>query len=619
MLYELIIYFTVIILFQLTGGLYDKFFLKSIISKYDFSIVEKSTIKLLLGVFLFICIYASIKSKFTSLYFIFFVVLILAPFLFKDRLNNVNKSVNLSNDELEIKHFILIPIALCFFIYHQFLFVYTNTTPFYDFLFLSKISSGLFDNGIESFYSATSAYYGVNVNPHLYHYFDLWFTGIISGLLNYSEFKVLIFICFPFFHLIVFLLLYVIFQHLFRSFYLSFLLAFGVIFGSKVFILQQGSFFELVETYRGLPYSLFYKLLMIYIMVLAAYFFYLKKLIIPAVISICALMVIYPTTIPAFFSLAFFSLVYSFYKSKKISYFFVAILSVIIYIIIFQKIANYDKITNLTFHLYSIKQYCILFIETVIKITIEHYLTILLFLFVLIKYFRLLIKNRIITYSIICLLGSILYVYYNPPGIRDLNQIISNLSPVLMLILTIELIRYIKSNIILKSILLITNLIGCYNIYFNFSTPNKKLIGQEIKHSEKFSMKLFAFAGKHAEENFCSLSSYQPFDYYYHTNMKFNYLLKLKDFKTPLEINVLFDDQDDIRKYKKMNKYYPPNSFFSKYPNSTNNIYDYLKLNHIKYVLVEKTEKENVNQFLINHCALVFEDGNTHDALYKLN
>ena len=619
MLYELIIYFSALFIVHLFGSVYDKFFLKSIVSKFDFNVVERFIIKLIVGLFLSISLFATFKSMFTSLYFIFFVILILAPLIFKKKIQSFNKVENLNVDKIKLKHLVFIPIALFFFFYHQLLFVYSNSTPFYDFLFLSKIASGLFDNGIESFYSATSAYYGVNVNPHLYHYFDLWFTGIISGVLNYSEFDVLLFICFPFFHLIVFLLLYVIFEHLFKSFYLSFLLAFGVLFGSKVFILQQGSFFELVETYRGLPYSLFYKLLMIYIVVLAAYFFYLKKLKIPAVISICALMVIYPTTIPAFFTLAFFSLVYSFYKSKKISYFFVAILSVIIYIIIFQKIVNYDKITNLTFHLYSIKQYCILFIETVIKITIEHYLTILLFLFVSIKYFRLLIKNRIITYSIICLLGSILYVYFNPPGIRDLNQIISNLSPVLMLILTIELIRYIKSNIILKSVILIAFFIGCYNIYFNFSTPNNKLIGKEIKHSEKFTKSVNAFVVKHANENFCSFSSVQPYDYYYHTDMKFNYLLKLKDLKTPLEIKILFEDKNSIEKYKIQNKYYPPNSYFSSRKNTGLIIYQYLKKNNFKYLLVENFKNNKIGNFIKDHCTLILQDEITSDAVYSLN
>ena len=438
-------------------------------------------------------------------------------------------------------------------------------------------------------------------------------------MFNYSEYNVLLYITFPFFHVLVFFTLYIIFKHSFKSFSLSLLLSFGFLFGSKFFLTQQGAFIELIETYRGLPYSLFYKLLMIYLLVLLAYYFYLKRFLILTTISICSLLIIYPTTIPSFFFLAIIIFAYELIKTKKVSYFSISIFSVIIYIVLFQKLLGFEKMADLTFYKYSIKQYVVLFIESIIKIFIEHYLTILLMLIVTFKYFRLMIRNRIIIYVVISMIGSILYVYYNPPGIINLNQIISNISPVLLLVLSIELIRFFKTSLFLKSIIALTLVVGCYNVYFNFSSPNIKLLGKENYQSIDFTKKVEAFVVENKKANFCSISTFQPFDYYYHTSMKFNYILKLKEIKTPLEIKILFDGSKSIYDYRALNKYYPPNLYFSQKNNSDSDIYNYLKMNRFNYLLVESSSNNRVKDFLLNYCKLIIKDKNTKDALYSIN
>lgn len=617
MLYELFIFIVTFFAFFAIGELYDRFFLKSVILKYDFSITEQLFFKVLVGVFVSVSTIACLKSNFTSLYLVFFLFFVLAPFLFFKKIHN--QSLIQKKNKLKVNHLILGLVVLTFFFYHQFLFVYNHQIPFYDFLFLSKISSGLIANGTESFYSATSGYYGVDLSPHLYHYFDLWFTGIISEVFNYSEYNVLLYITFPFFHVLVFFALYIIFKHSFKSFSLSLLLSFGFLFGSKFFLTQQGGFIELIETYRGLPYSLFYKLLMIYLLVLLAYYFYLKRIFLFTTISICSLLIIYPTTIPAFFFLAIMIFVYELIKTKKVSYFSISIFTVIIYMVLFQKLLGFDKMADLTFYKYSIKQYAVLFIESLIKIFIEHYLTLLLILIVTIKYFRLMIRNRIIIYVVISIIGSILYVYFNPPGIRDLNQIISNVSPVLLLVLSIELIRFFKISTFLKSIIALTLVIGCYNVYLNFSSPNIKLLGKENHQSIVFTSNVEKFVIANKDANFCSISTFQPFDYYYHTSMKFNYILKLKEIKTPLEIKILFDGSKRIYDYGVLNKYYPPNLYFHQKNNSNSDIYNYLKMNRFNYLLVENSSNNRTKDFLIDYCKLILKDENTNDALYSIN
>jgi len=616
MLFEFLIYLIVLIFSFSIGRFYNRIILKQRIAAYNFSSIEQVVINILVGVFLMVVITANIASGFTTTYFLFFLGILSPLYLLRGK-----QKLQIQNEfKFQKQHLLLLGSIPLFFLYHQLLFNrFLEATPFYDFLFLSKISSGLLVNGTESFYAASSAFYNTPIQPHLYHYFELWLTGLISKTFNYSEYQVLLYVTFPLLHLITFSLISIILESFFKKFFLAFCLAIGVLFGMKFYINSGGAFFELIETYRGLPYSLFYKLLSIYIFALLTYFFYIKKMFWMSSISVGALLIIYPTTVPSVFFLSLILFIYNYYKTRKISQFSIVIFSVIFYLVSFQKIMHFDTIANFSFHLYTVKQYVILFIESIIKIFLEHYLVIGLIFFLVFKNVRLLFNNKILLVVFLTLFGSIAYVYFNPPGIRDLNQVISNISPILLLILTIELIHYITNVKWLNFIVLITLIGSTYNVYINFYFPNIKLKGKEILHSNDFVLKIKEVTLKNSKDKFCSLSLLQPYEYYYHTSMKFNYLLKLKDVKTPLEIKVLFDTPKEIAKYKKMNKYYPPNNFFSKYSNSIININKYLKINDIKYVLFEKTNEKKAQEFLNKYCTLMFEDSNTQDALYKIN
>lgn len=616
MLFEFLIFLIVLIFSFAIGRFYNQIILKQRIAAYNFSSIEQVVMNILIGVFLIVVVTANIASGFTTTYLLFFLVLLSPLYLLRGK-----QTLQLQDEfKFQKRHLLLLAVIPLFFLYHQLLFNrFLESTPFYDFLFLSKISSGLLVNGRESFYAASSAFYNTPIQPHLYHYFELWLTGLISKSFNYSEYQVLLYVTFPLLHLIAFSLIFIILETFFKKFFLSFCMAIGVLFGMKFFLNSSGAFFELIETYRGLPYSLFYKLLSIYIFALLSYFFYIKKMFWMSSISVGSLLIIYPTTVPSVFFLALILFVYNFHKTRKISHFSIVIFSVIFYLVFFQKIMRFDTIANFSFHPYTVKQYVILFIESIVKIFLEYYLVIGLLFILAFKNVSLFFNNKIVLIVFLTLFGSIAYVYFNPPGIRDLNQVISNISPILLLILTIELIQYITNVKLLNSILIITLIVSSYNVYLNFYYPNIKLKGKEILHSNDFVLKIKEVTLKNSKDKFCSLSLLQPYEYYYHTSMKFNYLLKLKDVKTPLEIKVLFDAPKEIAEYKKMNKYYPPNNFFSKYSNTTINIYKYLKINDIKYVLFEKTNKKRAQEFLNKYCTLMLEDRNTQDALYKIN
>jgi len=622
MIFELIIFLVSFFLIFLLGFSYDKFFIKSYFSTNEFTIVEKLTIKSILGLLFLITTVATFYSNFTSLYLLLFVGFVIFPIYYNTKKKveiNIKKVDNTEQFSLIYLCVFLIPVLL--FIYHQFLYHFSFSTPFYDFLFLSKISSGLINNGVESFYSSTSEYYGMAVKPHLYHYFDLWFTGFFSKLFNYSEFKILLFVCFPLFHSLIFLLLFITCNRIIKKNYLSFLLAIGLLFGSIIIINKEGAFFQLIETYRGLPYSLFFKLTIIYILLIASYYFYLINKNKVSILIICILLIIYPTTIPAFFALSIVVLMFNLFKFKKISFFAVSILVTISYIIIFQKLVNFEKITGVTFHLYTIKQYLILYTESFIKIFIEHYLVLLLLIYNVFISPKKILRNNIIVYVFVCLFGAVSYVYFNPPGIRDLNQVITNISPVLLLILMLELIRKVHSKKIMNVIVSVSLIIGFYNIYLNYTKPNVKLIGKETKHSIKFRSAIENFVLKN-NGNYCSISTIQPSDYYYHTSMKFNYLLKLKEFKTPMEIKILFDEKDRLISYSNKNINYPPNQNFQNISNSVESIYNYLKKNNFKYVFLERTaclNNDKLIDFLNKKCSKIIEDENTMDAIFQLN
>lgn len=616
MLFEFLIFLIVLIFSFSIGRFYNRIILKQRIAAYNFSSIEQVVINILVGVFLMVVVTANIASGFTTTYLLFFLVLLSPLYLLKGK-----QKLQIQDEfKFQKQHLLLLALIPLFFLYHQLLFNrFLESTPFYDFIFQSKISSAIILNGTESLFTATSENYGVSIQPHLYHYFELWFNGIISKTFNYSEYQVMLFVTLPIIHLLVFSIIFLIFISIFNSFYLSLSLAFGFIFGIKIFLKIEGSFYELIETYRGLPYAMYFKLSTIYLFILLAYFFYLKKIKWMVTLSICILLVVYPTTIPGILFLAIFIFGVELLKNKNVSHFSLAIFGVIFYLISFQKIMHFDTIASFSFYQYSIKQYVILFIESLIKIFVEHYLVVLLLIILLIKDIRQLFNSKLIVYVFVTLLGCIGYVYFNPPGIPDLNQIITNLAPVLLLVLAIELVQFFKDSKRVFYIVFLTFFIGCYNIYFNFENPNRLLLGKEIKHSESFVKSVTSHVFKNRYSNYASISSIQPNVYFYHSGMKFNYLLKLKDVKTPLEIKVLFDAPKEIAEYKKMNKYYPPNNFFSKYSNTTINIYKYLKNNHIKYVLFEKTNEKRAQEFLNKYCTLMLEDRNTQDALYKIN
>jgi len=615
MIVELLIYISTLILLYLVGRVYNRYILKNIFYKYDFNQFENVVLNLALGVFSVVISTAVLFSSFSSIYLILFIALFSPIFILR------NKEIGTLKDgeRLKIKHLCFFLIAVLFFIYHQALFASVTNIPFYDFLYLSKISSGIINNGVESAYSSNSGYYGVDLNPHLYHYFECWFTGVISKVSNYSEYKILLFVTFPIFHLLVYLVLFLIVKTIFKSFYLCVFLAFGFLFGIKIFLNFEGGFLELSKMYRGLPYSLLFKLVSIYLFMLLSYFFYLKKIYWLVIFSICSLLIIYPSTIPSLSFFAFVLFIYTYIKSKIISPFSVSVFFVIIYLLLYQKIMSFDKMAGLLFHHYTLKQYVVLFSESIIKVFIEHYMTVALILIVSIKYFKLLIKNNLIIYLIVTLIGSMIYVYFNPPGVRDINQIINNISPVILLILTIELFQYLRNKKLINFFVFFMMIVGCYNVYINLKHPYYKLKGKETNQTKAFILSLEEVVNKDRGAMFSSISVNQPYHYYYHSEMKFNYLLKSKDIITPLEISILFDDNESIIRYKERNKYYPPNAYFSAHNNSDVNIFNYLKSQNIKYLLVEKTNISRVIAFLQHYSTLVLEDGNSLDRLYKLN
>ena len=159
------------------------------------------------------------------------------------------------------------------------------------------------------------------------------------------------------------------------------------------------------------------------------------------------------------------------------------------------------------------------------------------------------------------------------------------------------------------------------NISKNFTNPNVKLLGKEIKHSKEFQKTIVNFIVKKNKSNFCSISKNQPLNDFYHTSMCFNYILREKKLKTPLEIKGLFDSNEYVKKYAIVNKNYPPNLYFSNRENSISSIYQYLKTNNFKYVLLERTACKNNNklkEFIRLKCIKIIEDRITNDAIYRL-
>ncbi len=424
MIFYFIIFIISISICYLLGSLYISIFFsneKNNLIKNDF---VKTSLSISMGVILLVTL-TSVIFTFCKTMYIFPLLVLLIP-IFK---RNKNLEVKVVNESLfKLKKLLLIfSIAIVVFSFYVLTFYNLQKRPFYDFMFLGKISSGLLKYHTENFYNSYGLFH-INSKQMLYHFFELWLNGLISLISKTSETKTLFFVTYPLLSFTTLISSIAIFSSFTSNKILAVFGGFGLLYGSKLFLPISGEFWDLVEVYRGAPVASGSKLLTIYFISFSAIILILNKMEKYGYVLFSFIPIFYPTTIPAFATIAIgliFFYFYKLYKNKLVNqnrlHYSWIILASIFFIIVFKNIFQFEETTKFELFVYPIKSYIVVFIETFFKIFIEHIvITIVLIYFLFRTKFSILFKPLVL-FCFLGLFGAYVFVQLQSKNVPDIN------------------------------------------------------------------------------------------------------------------------------------------------------------------------------------------------------
>jgi len=609
---EYLLYFSTFIILSnsvlLFGGVFNVLFLNRISFFTDKQNIFLQQ-NIITGFTLFLVLSSFLFSGTLSLFSI--PILLFISFNFNRfsqlRLKNINSKISF---RINVKSLFFWNLAGAFcFLFFVFVFRLDKNVPFFDFLYLSKLASGISESHYSNLFSIYEQW-SPTTQPMLYHYSDLWILASIIKLTTLSEVKLLIYVVYPFLTLIALSLIKGYLSLIFNKF--NYVIAFGILFGLKLFLPTKGEFMELSHMYRGIPYLPFFKLLPIYIYLVSFSLFYKLKQYKVAYFFLSFTVIAYPTTLPAlaFFSVSLITL-YTFkvLKNKHDLIGSFLVFSTIIGIVLFQKKFQYHSTTPIVFNFLSIKTYVVLLIETYFKIFIEHLLVFLLLLWCFIKN-----KNNMhkfldvrILLFIFSTLGSFVFVYTQKP-FSDNNQIISNISPVLILVLFLYLVEFLNktSIIVVFSMILLFSFI---NIFYVSTIENTKYVNPVNKFSLDWRNKSINILSETNQDTSKIVTiGNVPFGWYFNKDHCFHYLFMEKEIKPPLDITILF--KNNLKNYCSIyrNEAYTPFNYFHLKSINSEGIYKFLKVKKVRFLLVE--DIRSIPDFFIKNikCRLRYKD-----------
>lgn len=595
-MFDSVTYLLILILLSnsllLVGGILNIFFL----NKIPFNTIHQKFFlqKNILTSFIFLLstcsfLFSSALSLFSIplfLLFCFYFVILPKGTLKAIKLKRIDIKFDFHLYEVFLWNLICITCFLFFFL----IFRLDKNVPHFDFLYFAKLSRGISESSSSNLFSIYSHWFPTT-RPMLYHYSDLWILALISRFSNLSEVKLLIYVVYPFLTLIVLTIIKGYVSIFFNKY--TYIISFGILFGLKVYFPTKGDFIELSHMYRGIPFLPFFKLLPIYICLLSFGFFYRLKSFMLAYFFLAVVAIVYPTTIPAlaFFSLSVIILFFTRILKNKydlIGSFF--IFSTIVGVVLFQKIFQYYSTFPIQFQVLPIKTYIVLFFETYFKIFSEHFLIFILFIFFV--YFnrnniRNLFDIRVLLF-VFSTIGSFVFVY-TQKIFPDNNQIISNISPVLLIVLFLYLIEFFKRKIA-GCLFLISLLFSLVNISHILFIDSKKHINPENRFSQHWiDQSINILSQSNVDNTNIVTLGNEPFVWYFNRGHRFHYVYMYHDINPPLDITVLFNN--DLKLYSTIyrNDKYPPLKFFGLKSIEMKDIYSYLKMKNVRFLLVDNT------------------------------
>lgn len=602
----------------LLGNFFIVYFFNKEVSKLKQNDFVITSLSISIGLIILITLIAVIFTFLKTVY-LWSLLLLLIPLFKYKRLDKEVVIPKIGRKNLLITFI----IVLFIFVVHLITFYNSLKLPHYDFMFMGKISSGLLRYHTENLYAP----YGVfseNSNQFLYHYSELWLTGLICLITHLSETKVLMLVVYPLLSFATLMASIAIFSSFSSKKIIYILGGFGLVYGTKFFlpVTATGEFWELVEIFRGVPIPSSSKLWTIYFIAFTAMLLYVndqKKL---TFILFSFIPIFYPTTIPSFMAFALGLIVIHFFFHKKLNWqihrlhYAWYIVASIIFIILYKNVIKFELTTKFELAVYPIKTYLVVFVETIIKVFLEHFVITAVFVYFILKTRGKILFNPIVLVALLGLFGAFCFIQTQSTNVPDINQVINNVSSVLICIAFIEMIRLISSEKIIY-IVGITTLFGIYNISYT-SWHKEKLTKIRVEEqSENFSKKVIHELEKQqSPSKVCSISLHQPTRWYYDSDNPFDFILMSYNINTPLEIGVLF--YGDIHLYQKnyLNNGYPPSTFFKEKEPNEMNIYSYLNKSKIEYVLIENYK--TISDEFLSKMKLICLDEKSKKSFWKV-
>ena len=592
-----LIYILISVFIYFIGGLFVSIFLNKtnvpIHEPDDFSAYSMPT-----GFVVLTLLIAVISCGYKTLYLIPFVILLIAVFYKRFKIN-----FSLYRNSIRITFF---QFCLAFFVFfYNYLIYYRNDGfLFCDLRFYGKIGEHLLQNGIESTNTLYLHFFKDNFN--LYHFSDLWLTSLFSSLFNLPGVSVLVYVVYPFLHLTtLFIVIYLFKGYFKKSRFWSILIAIGVLYGSKYFFSFSSSneLIGQVPTFRGFPSSMLYnKLLPIYVLLLYSFLLYRNRLKNFSYLILSMVPVFYSTTIPSILGIAIYIIiveVINFYYAKKTSFkdVITSVIPFLTVLIIFF-VSKYQKNSTVPggFFVYNLKTYLIFFIETFVKVFFESIPLIFLFIYVFFKYKFQILSRFWILLSLIGIFFGFIYVYIHPRGVLNLDQALSNISPILVLIIFIELILVYLPKIN-RFLVIFLVLIGVMNLTFHLRNKDLYVYKKQVPTlSSEFVSKVENYYKFHDFKiNACSIWSHPPLSVYpvwnFDSENEFQDLFNKRNMNLPLELGFLGFEKVNSSNFNL--NFYKNHPFFQEY-----------KYANIKNV-VSFLKHKNVNALFISDSSLV--------------
>lgn len=334
------------------------------------------------GISFIIILYALINAKLYTIY-----VIIIIPFLiylYKSNLNFNKFNIKINKNEIVLFLNSILLLILCFFYLSIFTFDFVNFDVLgqtSDYHWYAEISRGLREKGQENFMVAFYDYFNVEGNS-LYHFHDSWLVALISKLTHINTFDIQMMIVYPFFLFLTAMGIASLLENKIKPkiflLFVSFILMFSI--SINLPLIKKIDLFNFYD-YGINPgnYNQF-KLLIIYPYLLLSTM-YIKEFNIKVFfISILFLVTIYSTLIVSFIPPLFLLIIYlvisknksySYSDTRSIIFMFISFCIILIFYKLYF-VNSYGLIYKIHF-LENFKTTIIVFIETLLKNSINYF------------------------------------------------------------------------------------------------------------------------------------------------------------------------------------------------------------------------------------------------------